>query len=289
MQSDIKSVKFKKGLPFEIEVLPIAETVEKHTHTISNPHRAEFYHVFWFQKGTGTYLINFQPIQIKANSFLFVNKNKVQVLDNFSQHDGKLLLFTDGFFVKTEADGKFLKTSILFNDLLAIQVIDTGSSGILETIFNAIEAELAIENDSYHYDILHNLLHNLLLNAERELKKKEISEIKTGVDLEYTLVLKDILETQFKSLKSVSGYAAQMNISEKRLNQATTKTIGKAVKEIIDDRVLLETKRLLVHTNLSVKEIGYELGFEEPTNFIKYFRKHTFKTPTEFRESFNNH
>jgi len=287
MQSDIKSVKFKEGLPLEIEVIPIAETFQKHTHTISNPHRAEFYHIFWFQKGTATYLIDFQPVPIKANSFLFVNKNRVQVLDNFNEHDGRLLLFTDGFFVKNEADSKFLKTTILFNDLLAIPVIDTRSSIILETIFNEIETELPIENDGYHFDILHNLLHNLLLTAERELKKQGIPEIKTGIDLEYTLLFRDLLETQFKNLKSVSGYSAQMNISEKRLNQATTKTIGKTLKEIIDDRVLLEAQRLLVHTNLSVKEIGYELGFEEPTNFIKYFRKHTFKTPTAFRESFN--
>lgn len=77
-----------------------------------------------------------------------------------------------------------------------------------------------------------------------------------------------------------------MNVSEKRLNQATTKTMGKSPKTIIDERVLLEAKRLLIHTTLSVKEIGYNLGFEEPTNFIKYFRKHTQKTPIVFRERY---
>ncbi|WP_459640649.1 helix-turn-helix domain-containing protein [Flavobacterium sp. CGRL2] len=61
--------------------------------------------------------------------------------------------------------------------------------------------------------------------------------------------------------------------------------LGKTPKEIIDDRVMLEAKRLLAHTNENVKEISYELGFEEPTNFIKYFRKHSNSTPVEFRES----
>ena len=47
---------------------------------------------------------------------------------------------------------------------------------------------------------------------------------------------------------------------------------------------MLEAKRILAHTTESVKEIGYDLGFDEPTNFIKYFKKHSKFTPTEFRE-----
>ena len=79
-----------------------------------------------------------------------------------------------------------------------------------------------------------------------------------------------------------------MNVSEKRLTNATARTFGKSPKTIIDERVTLEAKRLLIHTNLSIKEVGYDLGFEEPTNFIKYFRKHNNKTPIEFRESYLN-
>jgi AraC family transcriptional regulator, transcriptional activator of pobA len=60
--------------------------------------------------------------------------------------------------------------------------------------------------------------------------------------------------------------------------------LGKTPKEIIDDRILLEAKRILAHTTESIKEISYYLGFEEPTNFIKYFKKHASVTPTEFRE-----
>ena len=60
-----------------------------------------------------------------------------------------------------------------------------------------------------------------------------------------------------------------------------------SAKELIDERVVLEAKRMLVHTSNSIKEIGFDLGFDEPTNFIKYFRKHEEKTPIEFRKSFH--
>lgn len=288
MQSKIKQVKFKPGLPLEIEVISIADTVVKHHDTITTPHRAEFYHIFWVQKGTAEYLIDFESVKVKGPSFLFVNKDRVQAIDTRSRHDGKLLLFTDNFFGKTEEDAKYLHSTILFNDLLNVPVISVTAASSLQVVFNAIETELTKDNDAYHYHLLHNLLHNLLLLAERERRKQGFNEIAKGADLDYTVLFKDLLATQFKILKSVNGYASQMNISEKRLTNATSKTMGKSPKTIIDERVMLEAKRLLIHTHLSIKEIGYQLGFEEPTNFIKYFRKHTEKTPIEFREAYFN-
>ena len=88
----------------------------------------------------------------------------------------------------------------------------------------------------------------------------------------------------YKNQKQVNYYAKLIIISEKRLNLATSKILGKSPKEIIDYRVMLEAKRLLAHTNESVKEIAFDLGFEEPTNFIKFFKKHSLITPIEFRE-----
>lgn len=173
MQSKIKQVKFKIGLPLEIEIIPIAATVVKHHDTISIPHRAEFYHIFWIQKGNAEYLVDFEPVKVKANSFLFLNKDRVKAIDNKRKHDGKVLLFTDDFFGKTVEDTKYLHSTILFNDLLDIPVINVTSSPSLQIIFNAIETELAAANDAYHYHLLHNQLHNLLLLAERERRKKK--------------------------------------------------------------------------------------------------------------------
>ena len=67
MGSEIQKVKFKSGLPLEIEVIPIAQTVTAYQHIITNPHRAEFYHIFWVQKGTPNYQIDFQTVTVKSN------------------------------------------------------------------------------------------------------------------------------------------------------------------------------------------------------------------------------
>lgn len=285
MTTEIKNYTFKNGLPQEFEVVNIAELFKEFKDTLTTVHRTGFYHIIWFQNGNPTHLVDFNPIEIKPNTLLFVNKDTVQRFDSKTKFDGKAILFTDSFFNKTETDTKFLRTSILFNDLFSVAQIEIqNQSKLFANILQQMIDELNSIKDNSQADILQNLLHNFLLHSERERRKQNFTEIKKSIDLDYVMRFKEILENCYKNQKQVNYYAKEISITEKRLNQATTKVLGKSPKEIIDNRVLLETKRILVHTNESVKEIAYTLGFEEPTNFIKYFKKHTTLTPTEFRE-----
>lgn len=220
---------------------------------------------------------------------LFLNKDIVHRFDPNGNFDGKAILFTDSFFCKTQADTKFLRSNILFNDLFSVSQLQTQKTSTLFTdLFQQMETELAYHKDTYQSDILQNHLHNLLLHSERERRKQNFTEAKKGADLDYLILFKDLLDNQYHKQKLVSHYAEQIRVTEKRLNQATSKILDKSPKQMIDERIMLEAKRLLVHTNESVKEIGFELGFDEPTNFIKYFRKHHHSTPVEFRESFSH-
>jgi AraC-like DNA-binding protein len=183
---------------------------------------------------------------------------------------------------------KFLRSSILFNDLLSISQIQLPkNNSTIKTIFELLETEINNSKDNYQSDLLRNDLHNLLLHCERERRKQDFIELNKDTNLEQTLLFKTLLDDNFIFHKKVSFYCQQMNITPKKLNQATSKIFGKTPKNIIDDRVLLESKRLLAHTSESIKEISFSLGFEEPTNFIKYFKRHTDNTPVEFRAEFN--
>lgn len=285
MTIDIIKYDFKAGLPQEFEIVDIAKLYAAFKDTLTTTHRTGFYHIIWFQQGSPTHLVDFNPIKIKPNTLLFLNKDTVQRFDDKSKFGGKAILFTDSFFCKTETDTKFLRNSILFNDLFSVSQIQVQKqSKIFADLLQQMTEELQNIKDNSQADILQNLLHNFLLQAERERRKQNFTEIKKGADLDYVMLFKDLLETDYKSQKQVNYYAREIIITEKRLNQATTKVLGKTPKEIIDDRIMLEAKRILAHTTESVKEIGYDLGFDEPTNFIKYFKKHSKFTPTEFRE-----
>ncbi len=207
--------------------------------------------------------------------------------DSDGSYQGKVILFTDRFFCKNNQDMQFLHSSMLFSDLYGIAKIKVNPQvSDLRVCRNMMETEYLRSADSEQYHILHNLLHVLLLQAEREMHKQGFKELKSSTNLDYLVLFKDILEENFRKEKSVKKYASELCISEKQLHKATTTLVDKNPKQIIDERILLEAKRLLVHSNQSIKEVAYELGYEEPTNFIKYFRKHTNFTPSEFREQF---
>lgn len=285
MGPNIQLYNFKPGFKHELEILSLTALYSGNREVVIQPHRTNFYQIFWNQSGPRKHVIDFKPLNIPKNAMLFVNKSQVQSFDKSALAKGKLILFTDNFFSKTSDDHKFLNTSILFNDFLDTAVIKlSGANHQLIETFEKLEDELNRPDDSYHYDLLRNLLHNLLMLAERQRRQSGFTEIKKGADLDYLTLFKDLLHKHFKEIKSVSGYASLINVSEKRLAQATMSTLGKTPKQIIDEQVLLEVKRLLAHTTQSIKEICYLLNFEEPTNFIKYFRKHEGITPIEFRE-----
>lgn len=286
MKKNISRYGFKEGLPVEFELISLSDIYSKHKNLLISPHRADFYHIIWFQKGNPTHWLDFEPIKIKPNSLLFVSKDKVQSFDKSGNFEGKAILFTANFFCQTEADRKFLQSTLLFNDLLNVSNIVLGKSAeIYSNIFNAISEEVKKPTDGIQRFILKNYLHNLMLFAERERQKQTVIKTIKNSDLEIVLLFKDIVDKQFKSVKSVNEYSKLLHVYEKRLNIATTAVLGKPPKVIIDERILLEAKRLLVYSDYSIKEISIELGFDEPTNFIKYFRKHTAATPLEFREN----
>lgn len=285
MITDIIKYDFKPGLSQEFEIIDLAKLYAESSGIITTTHRAEFYHIIWFQNGNPIHLVDFKPITLSPNTLLFINKDTVQRFDSTATFEGKAILFTDHFFGKTASDIKYLKESILFNDLFTVTQIEVQNQlKIFADLFQQMTDELQNEKDKSQSYILQNLLHNLMLHSERERRKQNFHEIKKGADLDYVLLFKNILESNYINQKQVNFYAKQISITEKRLNQATTKVLGKTPKEIIDDRVLLEAKRILAHTCKSVKEVAYHLGFEEPTNFIKYFKKHSGFTPTDFRE-----
>ncbi len=279
----IKRVFFKQGGPLQVEVIDLASLSSNHRQIITQPHRADFYHVFWFQECSPIHVVDFMKIKTVPNSLLFVNKESVHTFDD-TPYKGKVVIFTDNFFCVTDRDRQFLHNSLLFNGLYPTAAIPVKRDDDFVTdAMRRMEAELKLTNDGAQSDILHNLLHNLLLSSERLWQKQKVERASKGIDFDYTVLFKDLLEVHFRTDKLVNAYASKMAVSEKRLNKATTQVLGKTPKEIIEERVILESKRLLTYTNLSVKEIAVAMGFDEPTYFIRFFRKQTGGTPLEFR------
>lgn len=283
----INKYSFKAAQPYEIELKPLRALHSSNKGLFTQPHRINFYDVVWFQKGSPVCIVDFKRIEIKPNSILFINKNQVHFYEDFGGCDGWVLLFTDTFFCKSPAETRFLNNTVLFNDLLSVPYFELNTDDdTLPNLFFSIQKELDRENDEAKYPILQNLLQVLLLQAERTYRKQGMVEIKRGADMEIVMLFRDLVDRHFAQQRSIHFYAVQLNITEKQLQRCTAQVLGKPPKEYINERLLLEAKRLLLHSQANTKEIAFDLGFDEPTNFIKYFKKYTQKTPIEFRETY---
>lgn len=287
--SEIKNVKFKEGLPIEFEVTSISKIIEKHKCLISISHRTEFYHIIWIQKGRPKHFIDFKPYVLKPDSILFIPKYCINAFDTVTNFEERIILFTDDFFCKNPNDITFLKSTLLFNNINGIINLSLNEKNKeLKKLFELMENEYEKQNDFAHSDLLRNYLHNFLLIAEREISKAGLNELIPSTNAEYFLNFRDLLEENFKKHRTVRFYSDNINISEKRLYLATKNLLNKTPKQLIDERMLLEAKRFLINRSINVKEIAFELGFEELTYFIKFFRKHTKQTPVEFRKNYQS-
>ena len=114
------------------------------------------------------------------------------------------------------------------------------------------------------------------LNIQLIVNRKYLSEF---------IQFQNLVEKQVKTHKKVHNYAKIMGISTKTLNTVSRSIVHKSAKEFIDDICTKQIKRLLINTELSIKEIAYAMGFEESTNFYKYFKRQTQLTPEQFRSS----
>lgn len=117
-----------------------------------------------------------------------------------------------------------------------------------------------------------------------------INPIETDIDSSGDNLIrkfKVLVDTHFRKEHSTSYYANELHITSDHLNRTVKSKIGKTAKEYIQSRIITEAKRLLYFTALNSKEIGYELGFNEPANFSAFFKKHTQLSPSNFKKREN--
>lgn len=287
MTTDIIKHEFKEGLPHEFEIADLGQLYQEFPEILTTSFRTGFYHILWFKNGSPDFLVDFKPMTITPDTILFLGKDTVQRFGKNCHFEAKAILFTDSFFCKTAHDARFLKSSILFSDLLSVTQIHLRENiSHFADLLNSMQTETQQDKDISQDAILKHLLHSFLLLSERERRKQDFIEIKKGADLDRVLLFKDLLDSNYRTLKKVSEYADRISVTEKQLKHATSKILDRSPKQMINERVMLEAKRLLAHSPESVKEIGFLLGFQEPTNFTKYFRKHTQLSPIAFREQY---
>lgn len=287
---EIPKVAFSKKTRTEIdfEIFPISSLFSRQDRldlVLDKPHRVDFFHVIYITRGSGLHYIDFNSYQYTEGSIIFISKGQVHSFDVQARANGFVILFTEDFLSKNLIHSDILSFYRLYNHHLQDPIIQPdGTDGeAFKIIVKEMYTEYQISNNFAKEEILRLLLKLLLLRAER-IKRTLTTEEKNTQWFTTFSVLKNLLEKQYAQTRNASDYADMMNISYKHLNEVCKSITGSTAKAFIDQFILLEAKRRLAISDVPVKELTYDLGFDEPTNFVKFFKKHTHQSPSQFKK-----
>lgn len=247
-------------------------------------HLVEFYLLLIIEEGTGKHTIDFTRYNYARGSIITIRKDQIHKFHFDASVKGTVLLFTDDFLVSYLEKLEALKSLQLFNELLGkpkIQLKPILFQEILH-ILERLKTEYFNINDTYSLGIIRSELHILLAKLFR-MKYHDDSVASEKKYLNDFVTLQNLVEQHALQYKKVSFYADKLAKSTKTLNNITKAIIHKSTKDFIDDIATKQIKRLLINTELNIKEIAYLSGFEETTNFYKYFKRQTNFTPEAFR------
>lgn len=261
----------------------LKKTPEDHIQTEN--HKLSFYALFIITKGQGVHTIDYKDYEFKKGTVFCLRKG---VTHKFTKgnSEGTLLLFTEDFIVKYLGKTEGLKSLQLFNELIESPKIQLKESLLKEiaTILRQFSKEMEIDNDQFSSSIKRSLLQVLISKLYREKSKRKEFSINSKYLNEF-IKFQNLIETQWSESKTAMHYAKQMAITPKTLNKIVKSITKKSAKSLIDEIVTTQIKHLLVNTELSITEIAYHSGFDDSTNFFKYFKKNTSFSPLQFRKT----
>ena len=251
------------------------------------PKQTELYTFIWAQAEAIEIIIDSLPFTIQPHSILALTP--IQYLQYISGEDAIIYQFNREFYCIKDHDEEVSCVGILFfgNTNIPIIHLDETEQHKFQILHEVFIDELETK-DTIQAEMLRMLMARFIIKSTRLLKAKE-GIIETAKSSKVSLLrsFNYLVEQHFKTEHSVSFYAEQLFKSPKTLSNNFAK-LNRSPLQIIHERIVLETKRLLIYTDKTAKEIAYEVGFEDASHLSRLFKKHTSQSPSDFKKQLSS-
>jgi AraC family transcriptional regulator, transcriptional activator of pobA len=244
-------------------------------------HRHDFYYVLALKKGAGTHVIDFTSHKIVDDTVFFIRPGQVHQLTLKAGSTGYLMAFNNDFYhAQDEVSSQLLRKAA------SVNLYQVGTAGIKKvlSLLSYIWDEYTHQQEGYQEVIKANLS---ILFIELVRQNTQVTSGKPDSYAQQRLQdFTELLEKRIYTCKQVSQYADMLNLSPYQLNAITKESLGKTGSEVIKEYIILESKRYLLATSNQVNQIAYQLGYEDVSYFIRFFKRHTGFSPEAFRTNF---
>ncbi|MGY6648903.1 helix-turn-helix domain-containing protein [Wenyingzhuangia sp. IMCC45574] len=265
---------------FSLEVVDFENACVFH-----KPEQVDRYSVYWIKQGKGTYHIDFKKYDFEDNVLFFLSPGQVFSVATESIKEAYKITFTKDFYCIQTHDKAVACNGVLFNNVYETPFVQPCESDTrkLSFVLESLEEEFQ-KSEVAQYDMLQAYLKQFIILSVRI--QKENAAIKTDVETKLFKDFSTLVEMNFKSLHTVTDYADRLGVSPKSLTKNFKRVGAASPSEFIKNRILLEAKRQLIYSHAPVKEVAYDLGFNDAAYFTRFFTKATDKSPLQFRKEY---
>jgi len=263
----------------EFDIRPI-ERVLGGTDVVQALHRHDHYFLLVLTTGEGMHECDFRPHALEPHTIYSMRPGQVHRLELKVGSTGYILQFKADFLATAEQGAR-----LVLRRAGHIEVFRTDAEryGELLVLLDRIARAHAAQQQGHLHIVrayLSAFLADLVLQAP---SIAPVSEAK-GYTQERLEELLELIETHVHDTKEVAAYAERMHLSAFQLNAIAKAGAGRTCSELITDQIILEAKRYLLATTDQVTQVADRLGYEDPSYFIRFFKKHTGHTPEGFRQ-----
>ena len=277
--------KTKYGSELLIDVVALKD-IKKYLSDYSL-HALTYYDITLITDGEGFFRIDETNHQVKVSDVLFSQPYQLREWDTQYIADGYALIFEEEFLLSFFNDPNFINNISFFKKYCNNSRLELSTS-VFEQI-NFLMQQIKDEIDKYavkNKHILRALLYQVLMTLDRAFIGQYAiapqSDSRNYVDRFLTFVHAD-----FQINHEVQYYAEKLYLTPNYLNELVKKVTGMPAKQIIQTKLINESKKYLLYSDLTVAEISERLSFETPSYFIRFFRKRTGCTPLQYRKDQN--
>lgn len=251
-------------------------------------HTLTYYDITFITEGSGYFTIDHKRYHVKPGNVIFSIAGEVREWDTENIHRGFALIFEEEFLTSFFNDPCFVVNLSYFNPERKTSLLELNKSMFARilSLVNHIRTEI---NEFIHKDehILRAQLYETLMLLHREFIKatSELCCLKSKkIPARHMNLFVRLVNRYYKINRNTSYYADKLCITPNYLNEIVRESVGISAKVYIQNKILLEAKRLLSYTDMSVREISEELNFDNVSYFIRFFGKHAGVTPLQFRK-----
>jgi AraC-like DNA-binding protein len=287
--AEIKQLKYRASGPYplDLEIFSVSDLRQRVAEGfLRSTHRYRFHMLLCVTRGACTHMIDFKVISCKPGSLLAFQPGQAHRFGIEQEWDGWVVLFQPEFLLSSQATEPVtgLRLTAGLEKMPEHLCLKGHERRVVIATIVQMRKDCQIEAPAEHvHALLRHQLYALLLRLTVLHDRQQAQEDTSSVCLQRFRNFQRLVENRYWKWHRVAEYADSLGCSEKSLTRAAVEVAGVKAKAFITSRINLEAKRLLAHSALSIALIGERLGFQDTTNFVKFFKRGVTCTPGEFR------